>query len=275
MTLKVATVNFVVAHALEAAPIIEKFRLQKAKKDTVFPRYQGLAINLVICGMGKINAAAGTAYLAAVTSSDSEEKPVWINVGIAGHQSLALGSATIVHKITDLQSDKAYYPLPISTTLTSTELITVDIPERAYGLDAAYDMEGVAYWLSALKFSPLEFVHLVKVVSDNPSQNIDSLDKEQITGFMTGLCEYLDDLIAELREMASHHHSAQGLPDVLTEFLEVHNFTVTQSRQLHRACQRFKAAEIEDELESYLGNSIADSKDLLAQLHARLDKLVL
>ncbi|MFK7862821.1 MAG: hypothetical protein AB8B95_01200 [Pseudohongiellaceae bacterium] len=268
-------VNFVVAHSLEAAPVIEKFRLRKVKQNTAFPIYEAGRFKLVVCGMGKVNAAAGTAYLATVGQNNSIEESIWINLGIAGHQSLRVGETLVIHKVREASTDSVQYPFPIPSTIVSCELITVDVPERDYPLDVAYDMEGWAFWETARKFSRLELVQLLKVVSDNRDQGIDTLTKSEISKIMQGLCENLDEVVGRLQEIAAHYYAAQSLPDSFFELRNNFQFSVTQSLQLKRACQRFKATGIEHELECFLTMKKLSSKDLLQQLEARLDKLVL
>ena len=265
-------INLVVAHGLEAKPIIEQFGLDLVSDGGAFRRYQGPGVNLVVSGMGKVNAAAATAYLYAVTMNDSMYDPIWINAGIAGHKTYELGCTTIVRKITDQGTRSSYYPLPIPSSLLSSALVTSDVPEEEYSLDAAFDMEGSAFWSVATKFSPIEFVQLLKVVSDNPNHGIKTLDKEKIENYMEALAVQLQLLAAEMQKLASQHNWAHSLPEAYEKIAERFSFTVTQSRQLRRACQKFRAAELEQQLEEISTLKLQTAKQILAEMNARLER---
>lgn len=278
---KVSAENFnspvylVVAHALEAKPIIEQLDLKSVNDGGAFRWYQAPGVNLVISGMGKINAAAATAYLFAVAKNDSTYDPIWINAGIAGHKTLELGAATIIRKITDPAIGRSYYPLPIPSSLPSSDLVTVDVPEQGYSHDAAFDMEGSAFWSIATKFSPIEFVQLLKVISDNPEHGIKTLSKDRIENFMGELAVELLLLVTELQKLASQHNCAVSLPAAYEEIAHRFSFTVTQSSQLRRACQRFRAAALEQELEEMSTLKFQSAKQLLAELNARLERFAI
>lgn len=268
-------VYLVVAHALEAKPIIELLGLKSVNDGGAFRWYQTSGVSLVISGMGKINAAAAIAYLFAVAKSDSAYDPIWINVGIAGHKTLELGDATIIRKIIDPAIGRSYYPLPIPSSLPSSDLVTVDVPEQGYSQNAAFDMEGSAFWSIATKFSPIEFVQLLKVISDNPQHGIKTLSKDRIENFMEELAAELQSLITELQKLASQHNCAVSLPHAYEAIAQRFNFTVTQSSQLRRACQRFRAAALEQELEEISTLKFQSAKQLLAELNARLERFVI
>lgn len=268
-------VYLVVAHALEAKPIIEQFGLKSVNDGGAFRRYQAQGVNLVVSGMGKINAAAATAYLFAVAKNDSTYDPIWINAGIAGHKTLELGTASIIRKIIDPAIDGSYYPLPIQSSLTSSELVTVDVPEEGYSQNAAFDMEGSAFWSIATKFSPIEFVQLLKVISDNPEHGIKTLSKEKIENFMVELAVELQLLIAELQKLASQHNRAVSFPAAYEKIIQRFSFTVTQTSQLKRACQRFRAGDLEQELEKLSTLKFQSAKQLLAELNARLERFAI
>lgn len=270
-----STLNFVVAHSLEAAAVIEKYGLKAVMEKGPFVRYEAPNINLVVAGMGRVNAAAATAYLAAVTRRECINDAIWINAGIAGHRTLPLGESVIVHKITEVQTGVAFYPLPVPTGLCSTELLTVDVPESDYSYEAAYDMEGSAFWSVARKFSPLEFIQLVKVVSDNPSNGVATLNKQRIDEYMRQLANKLDDVVKQLQELACRHNAAQSLPEIFEKLSCQYKFTVTQKRQLQRACQRFAATGIDEELEKFASEMFPSAKELLRKMNSRLDRLEL
>jgi adenosylhomocysteine nucleosidase len=267
-------VNLVVAHAVEAKPIIQQLGL-KSVNGGAFRRYQAQDVNLVVSGIGRVNAAAATAYLSAVTTDDSMYDPIWINAGIAGHKTFELGVSVIIRKITDPVAKRSYYPLPIASSLPSSDLVTVDIPEEEYSQNAAFDMEGSAFWSIATKFSPIEFVQLLKIVSDNPENAINTLSKDKIETLMDELVVGLQLLITELQTLASQYNCGISLPAAYERMVQRFNFTVTQSSQLRRACQQFKAAGLELKLEEISTLKFQSAKQLLAEINAGLERFTI
>ncbi len=188
--------NLIVATRPEARPIIERFKLQTAVLDGDFPLYYGSDLQLIISGIGKIAAAAATGYLRARTSDSSA---AWLNVGIAGHGECEVGTALLAHKIVDQSSGRTYYPIfSAAAPCATTALITVDRPEETYPEGCAYDMEASGFWAAANRFSTAESIHCLKIVSDNPSNSIHSLDKNKIKSLVAQHLDLMADLVRQL-----------------------------------------------------------------------------
>ena len=83
-------INFVVALASEAKPLISHYGLTLQSHRRGFPLYAGTDLRLVVTGIGRVRVAAGTAFLA---GSNSDASGPWLNIGIAGHR-LHLGQET-------------------------------------------------------------------------------------------------------------------------------------------------------------------------------------
>ena len=82
---------WVIALKSEAIPIISQFKLSLLSNELLFPIYKNQKIRhaLVISGIGQINAAAATAYLA--SQCNAEKWTAWVNVGIAGYSEGSIG----------------------------------------------------------------------------------------------------------------------------------------------------------------------------------------
>ena len=76
---------WVIALKSEANPIISEFKLSLLSNESLFPIYKSREHNhaLVISGVGQINAAAATAYLA--SRCHAKKWTAWINIVIAGY----------------------------------------------------------------------------------------------------------------------------------------------------------------------------------------------
>ena len=79
----------------EALPIIEAFNLKPIQGYPLFPIWQNEKIKLTVSGIGKVKAAAACGYLAGIYQD--EDIYGWLNVGIAGHKSLPVGTPLFAH----------------------------------------------------------------------------------------------------------------------------------------------------------------------------------
>ncbi|MFN3162355.1 MAG: hypothetical protein ACE37N_02470 [Pseudohongiellaceae bacterium] len=176
-------VNILVAHWLEAKPLVRQLglRQQSGKPHRLFGNDHGVA--LLVAGHGKQAMAAGVGYLAGLQQMQGPA-PAWLNVGIAGHGSAEVGAGFLVNKIEDRLTGQVYYPTPGLWSGPGSALVTVDVPETGYPDDEAYDMEGAAFWVAANHYGVLDLLQLFKVVSDNPRQDVSQFSPEQVADLM-------------------------------------------------------------------------------------------
>lgn len=254
----------IVALPCEAKPLIELFKL-KFIPDRVFPVYANSSIQLIVSGVGKINAALAVGYL----GTKSKEGDIWINIGVAGHSSLGIGKGVFAHKVIDGSTQKAYYPTFLSLKNKATHIIyTVDHPEKEFFRDCFYDMEASGFIEAALKFSSSNFVHCYKVVSDNKG----SLQKlspnwveDLIRGHLGSIKEFIDELLDLSQEIEEPLVS-------LGDFLIKWHFTETQKYQLQRLLQRCLSLNREVFVEEFEGLKVSQ---LLCELGKKIDSLPL
>jgi nucleoside phosphorylase len=123
---------------------------------------------LVVSGVGKIPTSIALSY---VGSQFPEFSNFWINIGIAGscHRDRELGSSFLISKASDLSTNHSYYPDLIhqspwqTATLASADRPWIGEPPQGYDL---VDMEGSAFFQTALYFVESHQVHSVKIISD-------------------------------------------------------------------------------------------------------------
>ena len=96
----------VVALAAEARPLLASHRLQGVSGHP-YRICAGEQTHLIVSGIGKVAAAAATAYLRALIG---DTPAAWLNIGIAGHGNQAVGTALLAHKVVDAASGKPFYP---------------------------------------------------------------------------------------------------------------------------------------------------------------------
>ena len=228
--------HFVVALACEARPLLERYRMRAQGAESGFRVYRSNDHDLVVSGVGKIAAAAATAYLAA----RSQRSDPWINFGIAGHPSRPVGEVLMAGKIIDSSSGSCWYPpRHFEAPPASVTLITVDTVETAYSEEAAYDMEGAGFWPTARRFREAELVQCVKVVSDSPSEPAERLRASQIEALIESGLRELEQLRLALDELCA------GMPARVeidfAPFHSHHRLSATQRRRLTRLVERRSA----------------------------------
>ena len=221
----------------EARAVIATFNLKRRHQEHSFACFANGDIWLVESGTGKTNAASAVGWLSAIASADN---PVWLNIGMAGHARHDVGTLWLAHRIEDQVKEHRWYPPMLVKNLPMSEnLLTVEQPVSDYPDDAMVDMEASGFFTAASRFTCLELIQSLKVISDNrqhpptrmKSKNIEALFEphmattEQFSQKLLALRHTLDDPI---------HHDFQSL-------LEQHHFSTYQQHSLRRLLQRYQA----------------------------------
>lgn len=269
--MSVATLNIVVAHSLEAKPLIEMLRLKKLASSTIYPIYQNdEGVCLIVSGMGRTSAAGATAYLAAKQENISNVARAWLNIGIAGHRTVELGEGVLAEKISDRSSGLSYYPSMLFSGFTTSEIITVDVPELEYPENAAYEMEAIGFYSTATRIVTSELVQVFKIISDNPGNHVHNIDLASIADWINGQREQITEISRQLEEAAQNFNAVYSLPDEYFELERKCNFSATQQVQLKRMCQRYMALGLQAELHYIRENSKPVAKQIMNDLESGL-----
>ena len=195
-------INIVVALQCEARPLIQYYRLRGNPEKNGFSLYHNEDICLVISGIGKINAAAATAYQYAITGKLSH--CVWLNIGIAGHCKMQPGEAALANKITDAGTQQSWYPgIIIAPPCQTASVITVDNAENDYTSSALYEMESSGFYATASRFATTELIHCFKIVSDNPDNPSHNITEKSTEELISKHVETIDILLTQLKQLAS------------------------------------------------------------------------
>ena len=261
-------VNLVVAHGLEAKPLLAMFDLQPQEgSDNVYVSNSG--VRLIVTGMGRQNVEYSLAKWAESVPS-ARRDTAWLNIGIAGPQNLAVGDTLIAAKILGGPDIAAVFPTPIIGGLRTGTVITVDQPELNYPENAAYDMEAFAFWRSAAAFGPLDLVQSYKIVSDNPDSSTDKVTPTLIAELFDSASREIEHLMLQLKALAEKQQSLVSDPPAFLSAKVSYRLSVTQEIQLRRLCHRFYALQMGDSLEVILSRSHRDSRALIGALHVAL-----
>lgn len=224
----------VTALMAEARAFIDFFKLKIKSDSTYFPFYQNSDIGLIVTGIGKIAAASACSYWQGKLDL---KNCAWLNVGLAGHPHLEIGSSILAHKVIDSASQNSYYPIFLSSPSQKTHsLCSVDRPETTFSENHVFDMEAFGFMQSALKSSSSELVHVYKIISDNKQTSIEFKD-EAIHQLIKPHVQEIGCFAQKLKELSHDIPSTQELS--IEKFTTRWHFTATQQNLLKRTFHRF------------------------------------
>ncbi len=232
------TLMFFCALPCEAKPLIEHYALKKHPITAPFSLYVNNDICLTLSGLGKVNMAAAIAFTLATFPATST--PVLLNIGIAGHRHQPLGKHFLANKIMDRQqSSLCFYPQWQGSTSAYEflPLITLDEPSEEYNEQDMFDMEASAFYQIAVKFSTLELIHCIKIISDNAQHSTVQINAKQVSEWgsqnITAIANIAADLLSIRSQLLATEHPQ------LTEILKRYHFSTTTRQQLAQSLQRW------------------------------------
>ena len=261
-------INLVIALDCEARPIIEHYKL-KRDQEHVFPVYRSENMQLIVSGVGKLNAATATAYLAGMTP----ESTSWLNIGIAGHKEHAIGNIYAAHKITDHVTQQNWYPaFCFKPGVTTESACTFETPINDYHDDLLHDMEAAGFYQTANRFDSVEFVHCLKVISDNKDNTTHKINKHMVTELISGQLDAIDIFIEKLSIELHNWNEITATPSVYEAALKQWHFSTYQQHQLRQLVKRWSTLHTDnpnsliEELSKF-----KNSRDVLHHLQRVLD----
>jgi nucleoside phosphorylase len=253
----------------EAKPLVEHFNLKKDTTIQPFAVYLNHDTCLTVTGLGKSAMAAGVAYTQALFGSI--EHPVLVNIGIAGHIDHAVGSLFLIDKITDVDSQKSYYPPLVFTPPCPTANIkTVSRPQLNYDLQHLCDMEASAFYETAVRFSSGELVQCLKVISDNELSPAENIQPKQVSSLIASHVLTVETILAELRRLAELVSTQE--PELFEQLIQKYHFTASERGQLKSLLSRWNVVT------NYLAPEFDESqlhrgKDVLFWLDQQISKI--
>ncbi|MFC1750663.1 hypothetical protein ACFL2V_17865 [Pseudomonadota bacterium] len=261
-------IYIVTALQCEAKPLIKHYHLNGRQAENGFRIYENENIRLVVAGIGKIAAAAATAYLQAQTP---HEQAAWLNLGVAGHGTLAVGELVLANKIKDASSQTNWYPPQLfSTTARSISVVSVDTTETEYKGDNAYEMEATGFYATACRFSSTELIQVCKIISDNHAHPVDKVSPKHVEEIISTNLEEINDIVQALQTL-QRQLIEQSSPAELKVFLTQWHFTVSQQHQLQRLLQRWQARSGSSAMPDMFADA-RNGKTVIKELQQRLEK---
>ena len=258
-----------VALACEAKPLIQFFSLKKDLNVQPFSLYKSDQIILTVTGVGKVAIAASVAYVLALFCR--HPYPALINIGIAGHKTQDTGYLYKAIKIIDGDTGKTYYPpLITKTTIDSNVLYTVSKPVSQYKADQLYDMEGSAFYETAIRFSSSELIQCFKIVSDNEHSSIDKINAKKVQHWISQQISLIDKEIKSLLHLSATLIPTE--PDTYQKIIEEWHFTVSQRIRLKALLIRWKLLNNNTPF-TYNKYETKNAKEILSKLETELNCL--
>ncbi len=231
-------IHIVTALPCEAKPLIRHYRLNGRQAENSFRIYENGDMRLIVAGVGKIAAAAASAYLQGQAANSLH---AWLNLGVGGHHSLPVGELVLASKITDATNNTNWYPpLVFKAPCQRRALLSVDSPDTEYRGDCVYEMEAAGFYATTCRFSSTELLQVCKVISDNHAHPADKVTAPHVEEIITARLEAIDEIIQALNKQLKQLEQ-QTTPAVLNQFLERWRFSVSQQHQLQRLLQRWQA----------------------------------
>lgn len=263
----------VCALACEAKPLISHFRLQRMESSSPFPIYRNSSIVLVISGIGKGLVAAAIGYLQALMHPSHS---IWLNIGIAGHASLSVGTGVLAHQIIDQATRQCYYPVfTFDRPAKTAALLTVDQLKENFVDDYVHEMEAAAFWNIASRFTTGELIHCYKIISDNSFFSTTHLTKLKVEELIAEHLMTIEKLTDALQDVNRVLLRIELPSEEIEPFLQRWHFTATQKHQLKHLLQRWRACTSDSSKTLWDFNLLAQTKSrhVLEHLEKQLKAL--
>lgn len=268
-------IHIICALKCEAKSLIAHYRLKVCAEPAAFPLYmsQDKQTSLTICGIGKINAAAATAFTHAFLQTGKQD--IWLNIGIAGHKNLDIGKIIIAHKIVEQSTQQSWYPqILFSPLCRSMEVLSCDPPATDYTdavfSDSIFEMEAAGFYATACRFATSELIHVVKIISDNQQHPADKISASFVAGLLKDKLEIIEQLITSLRQLAKDLDSPNETPDYYGQIIEKWRFTHTQRNKLKSCLNRWHVLCPDKNPMKFLDGCL-QSKEVINQITNKLD----
>lgn len=239
-TAKPAKLSIVVALACEARPLIQALKLKKQPQSNALSVFINAeqSIQVIVSGMGKLNAAIATTYAHSLT--DYAEHHCLLNLGIAGAGGMDIGRVCGVHTIVDAATQREYFPEFIQhNRIAAFPLHCHDQVQMNYHDQQMIDMEASGFYLAATQFVAREQVRLLKIISDNSAEHLATINANVVETLIADNIDLVGEVIAELKHYSSSIAAVIKPLVELTPFIERWHFSTYQQHQLQELLRRW------------------------------------
>ena len=267
----IISIRWVVALKAEAISIIEKYKLVSYDHAGLFPIYKSKLhdIWLIVSGVGQVNSAAASIYL--FEKSTKLQNSIWINIGITGFES-NYGNIFKVDKIISQNNNKTFYPSTVvKNRIPYATLLTVDKPDINYSRDYMIDMEGAAFFQTVSKISSHELILILKIVSDNLSNDIKKINTINIQNLFRDKLPLIKECLSEYIEISNEERIRNKQPKEFNDLVSKFHFTISQQHVLKTLVKKYNVLYPNKNLIDFI-KDCKDSKSVINKLNTLIDQ---
>jgi len=250
----------------EAHALIRHFGLKREHNEHAFACFTSGDVWLVESGIGKVNAATAVAWLSGRLSANN---PVWLNIGMVGHGEREVGSLVLAQRVEDAATASRWYPANlIDNSPDGENLLTIDQEIPGYPEDSAIDMEASGFMMAASRFTTLELVQSLKVISDNCKHPARRFKASEVEAWVSPHLETIAgvaDRLCALREIIIDHTETER-----QAFLQRWHFSQYQQTQLQRLIQRYRAIYPGQYLLTQIPTELDQSRAVIGWIEERI-----
>ena len=242
------SIRWVVALKEEAETILDEYNMDFVPEFRLFPVFSNFDKTrwLVVSGIGRHNSAAAASYLYVI--SNASRSTSWINLGIAGSGKGNYGDLCLVNKISNNGSSNTYPATMPSVTFGKMKLFTSDIPVENYISHELIDMEGSAFYDVTNKLSGREFICLIKVISDGPTNSIKDLNRFKIIELIKSNITNIKTVISYYEKLSADECKTTNKSKIFLQISSQWHFTVSQKYKLNKLIRRINTLTKDDEI---------------------------
>lgn len=262
--------HIICALKCEATPLIDYYRLEKITDKVTFPCYTDRHgnITLTISHPGKTNAAAATSFTHEYFKCGKND--CWLNIGLAGHQSMEIGQVALAHKIEDSGNGTTWYPQIVFTPPCPTlALKTLDKPSVKYE-ESMFDMEASGFYSISSRIAFAELAHCLKIISDNCTRPAEKPDKIFFSSLIEQQLRTIDQLVNLILALSAELEQAYEHSQYFETCIKRWHFTRYEQYVLSGLLNRWRVLMPDDDPVANTIN-INNSKEFIALLERKLD----
>ena len=263
-------IHFICALKCEALPLIEYYKLKHKSDAHLFNIYLNKNVSLTISGVGKFSAVAACTYSYSIL--DCNEHDIWLNVGIAGHLNYSIGDMYLANRIEDESSSQIWYPQIINNPgIPTANLLTLDKQSAQYGT-AMIDMEASGFMSSVSRFATAEFVHSVKVISDNQNSPSSTISAKNVSQLIEKSQGDIVSLARQLEKLADELVSIIDISEDFQLFLQTWHFSQYQKIKLEKTLRRWKLLTPDINALASIDGTLKSATEIIRSLNQSLDE---
>ncbi len=181
----------------EAKPVIDFYRLKKSPTKTDFDLYSNNNISCIVSGMSADKMIRAIQW--GNNLFQQHHKISWINLGIAGHKNLPVGTAVLIKQASLSDNTEILETqTEIKHHFESKPIISIIQENTDYKDDYLFDMESHAFFKITSTLSPSEQCQSIKIISDN-SETAPPRSKEKISNLIAGNMKQISEFAQNLQ----------------------------------------------------------------------------